>query len=655
MKISKPIKLILRDNKEKRNKKYSNITLFSRRENERKLSLSIRNNTKSNFSTFNKYKNSLPFISITNSSSNKKINNQTFSKKISYDNNTLYNTTHNSTERNLDNSISFFEEYEPKKKKKFNYNIKLLSKFEDEEINLRKKQNKTDLDIKNKTLNLRKGFIRNYINETRESKLLNYTINSKRERLRRLNENYDMIYLKEITDSLNNSSRLFNEQFVIKFGEYVKKLFIRKENEKEKKDELLKEILNLRTEISVIESKIQKQQMDKNNLLKWIYFQISVKEKKLNLPNYYKILLEGNDYSFINYFDFNNNLKRRESQMDELKKVFIRNIYFKKPETKKTIKRLNTKNPFQTFTLKDNNKNIPKKEIERIQNYRFNRVFYSPDDLIDMLKKYENINIQKINLYNELRIQIRELEKEKNEIELQKKEQLKNDNLLIQTKENILKRLQEKNKQLNKEKIQYFKIINKNESKKRKKILEIKSIHSKLKLEDSIQKLFKTCQLISLDKIINPDLFLNNRKLKSKEEELLEILTKIEIVICFLKNQFSIYKNINGEYYTTYKKIMLRVEKEHKINNSNQLKEQYLLKLKKLKEDLERKNTKIYFTQLRKTNNYLKYAKNKKGNQSNNEYIFKEIEFEDFMFDIQEEKKSKSNEQKKKKVKFIFK
>ena len=117
MKISKPIKLILRDNKEKRNKKYSNITLFSRRDNERKLSLSIRNNTKSNFSTFNKYKNSLPFISITNSSSNKKINNQTFSKKISYDNNTLYNTTHNSTERNLDNSISFFEEYEPKKKK----------------------------------------------------------------------------------------------------------------------------------------------------------------------------------------------------------------------------------------------------------------------------------------------------------------------------------------------------------------------------------------------------------------------------------------------------------------------------------------------------------------------------------------------------------
>ena len=134
----------------------------------------------------------------------------------------------------------------------------------------------------------------------------------------------------------------------------------------------------------------------------------------------------------------------------------------------------------------------------------------------------------------------------------------------------------------------------------------------------------------------------------------LEILTKIEIVICFLKNQFSIYKNINGEYYTTYKKIMLRVEKEHKINNSNQLKEQYLLKLKKLKEDLERKNTKIYFTQLRKTNNYLKYAKNKKGNQSNNEYIFKEIEFEDFMFDIQEEKKSKSNEQKKKESKIYF-
>ena len=650
MKISKPIKLLIRDNNEKRNKKYSNVSLFSRRENERELSKSNKNNTNSNFSKFNKYKNSLP--TITNSSSNKKINYQTFSKKISYDN-TFYNTTYNSTERNLDNSISFFDEYEPKQKKKFNFNIKLLSKFEDEQISLRKKQNKTDLDIKNQSLNLRKGLIQNYINKTRESKLLNYSINNKTERIIRLNENYDIIYLDEISDSLKNSSHLFNEQFIIKFGDYVKNLFIRKENEKEKKNELLKEILKLKTEISIIESKIQKQEMDKNNILKWIYFQISVKEKKLNLPNYYKVILEENDASYINYFE---NFKRRESHMDDNKKLIIRNIFFKKQDNnKKSIRRLNTKNPFQTCSLNSSYKNLPKKEMERIQNYRNNTVFSTPDDLIDMLKKYENINIQKINIYNELRISVRELEKEKNEIELQRNKELKNNNNIIQIKENILNRLKEKNKQLQKEKIQCIMRIKKNKSKKRKTIFEIKSIHLKPKLEDTIQKLFKTCQLISLDKIIDPEIFLNNRKLKTKEEELLEILTKIEIVICYLKNQFSIYKNINGDYYTTYKKILLRVDKEHKIKNSKQLKEQDLLKLKKLKEHIEEKNEKIYLREYRKTINYLKYAKNIKGNKSNNKYIIKEIEFEDLMFDIEEEKKSKSEEQKKKKVKFIFK
>ena len=605
MKISKPIKLLIRDNNEKRNKKYSNVSLFSRRENERELSKSNKNNTNSNFSKFNKYKNSLP--TITNSSSNKKINYQTFSKKISYDN-TFYNTTYNSTERNLDNSISFFDEYEPKQKKKFNFNIKLLSKFEDEQISLRKKQNKTDLDIKNQSLNLRKGLIQNYINKTRESKLLNYSINNKTERIIRLNENYDIIYLDEISDSLKNSSHLFNEQFIIKFGDYVKNLFIRKENEK---------------------------------------------EKKLNLPNYYKVILEENDASYINFFE---NFKRRESHMDDNKKLIIRNIFFKKQDNnKKSIRRLNTKNPFQTCSLNSSYKNLPKKEMERIQNYRNNTVFSTPDDLIDMLKKYENINIQKINIYNELRISVRELEKEKNEIELQRNKELKNNNNIIQIKENILNRLKEKNKQLQKEKIQCIMRIKKNKSKKRKTIFEIKSIHLKPKLEETIQKLFKTCQLISLDKIIDPEIFLNNRKLKTKEEELLEILTKIEIVICYLKNQFSIYKNINGDYYTTYKKILLRVDKEHKIKNSKQLKEQDLLKLKKLKEHIEEKNEKIYLREYRKTINYLKYAKNKKGNKSNNKYIIKEIEFEDLMFDIEEEKKSKSEEQKKKKVKFIFK
>ena len=69
------------------------------------------------------------------------------------------------------------------KKRKNLILIKLLSKFEDEQISLRKNQNKTDLDIINQSLNLRKGLIQNYINKTKESKLLNYSINNNTERI----------------------------------------------------------------------------------------------------------------------------------------------------------------------------------------------------------------------------------------------------------------------------------------------------------------------------------------------------------------------------------------------------------------------------------------------------------------------------------------
>ena len=55
---------------------------------------------------------------------------------------------------------------------------------------------------------------------------------------------------------------------------------------------LEEEILKLKTEISIIETKILKVEHEKNMIIRWIFFQISLKEKKLILPIYYKYIIE---------------------------------------------------------------------------------------------------------------------------------------------------------------------------------------------------------------------------------------------------------------------------------------------------------------------------------------------------------------------------
>ena len=134
--------------------------------------------------------------------------------------------------------------------------------------------------------------------------------------------------LDENIKSLNVTKKLFNEQFYNKFGDYVKRILIEREKEKEINNGLLKEILKLKGEIYQIETKIQKQEMDKNNIIRWLYFQISVKEKMINLPNYYKTLIEENDASYQNN-NLNNNQNNqtetiRESKLEEASKNYIR-------------------------------------------------------------------------------------------------------------------------------------------------------------------------------------------------------------------------------------------------------------------------------------------------------------------------------------------
>jgi hypothetical protein len=65
-----------------------------------------------------------------------------------------------------------------------------------------------------------------------------------------------------------------------------------KEKEKINSDSLLNQINNLKKDVKNLQNKIAKKEYEKAQILKWIYFLIKMKEKKLVLPAYYKKIIE---------------------------------------------------------------------------------------------------------------------------------------------------------------------------------------------------------------------------------------------------------------------------------------------------------------------------------------------------------------------------
>ena len=653
MKKLKPLKILVQEAKTIRHKKYSNETIFARREKEKeqeKEILSTKKNSTSTISNFFKYKNALPQITSSTLAQSQK-NNTKYSGSLNSD--TIYLTNINFSQTiNSDNTLLFKNINQSNSPDiKNNINIKILNNFEDIVNSQKPKDEKTQIDIKNNTMHTLKERYKEYINKTRNLQLLRYSMNIKKESVISLKEAYQnkLKSIDESIQSLNVTKKLFNEHFYNKFDFYVKNLFIRKENEKEINNELIKEIIKLKSEIYQIETKIQKQEMDKNNIIRWLYFQISVKEKIIELPSHYKILIEENDLSFQD-----KNPKQNESKINEenTKTFYRKNSQFKRLVSQKLSKKFRfSKIHISGVNYSNSIKNLSQNEIDRIKTYRIKPPFTTVDDFIETIKKYEDINIYKIKVYNELRDDLRYLKIEKKKFQKLQKDEEDIQNKEINEKIKELNGKIEKNNFLLKEKTYCLNLKNQSSfdlNIKNNRIKRFDFSHSKPRLKEHVQQLYSTCQLMDFDKIISPELFVI-KKIKTKEEEILDMLTRIEIVIVYIKNQFSLYNNINGIYYDTYKKVMSVIDKDHKIAKAKRQREKEMIKLKKKMGQIEEKSKKLYFLRFRKTNDYLKYAKNNENKKYyDDDNLYNEPIFEDFIYDIIE-KRSYSEEKKKKK------
>ena len=149
--------------------------------------------------------------------------------------------------------------------------------------------------------------------------------------------------VKEQINSMRKSQRLFDNNFKIKCQEYILSLY--KDIEKQKKKDIIltNKIYELKRDVLVLEKKVNKFSEDKKTYIKWILFQIQVKNKLLNNPNEYQEYLEN-----------------------------------------------------------QNKNNFP----QGLKKYMENIIFPSPQDLINRIEDYENRNIKNLELYHKINNEI---------------------------------------------------------------------------------------------------------------------------------------------------------------------------------------------------------------------------------------------------------
>ena len=547
--------------------------------------------------------NSKNYFNITNSFINGKTNSNFYMTDIPFK--TIY------TDKKIKSYKDFSSDDEKEEKEK--YNLKLLNIFEKNNSRNKIKQqlfSKTLIDFKVNKLNQKKESINDAINKTRDMILNKYTKGIKKERIIRLKEvkenNLDRV--ENIITSMKNTNKLFNDTFLQKFNDYVRELEIQRELAKTENINLMEEILKHKNEISQLESQIRKIEYEKNNIVRWIFFQILVKEKKIYLPSYYKSIIEETEENMKKILS---NPANFSCEDNELKRQYKRQLTKKKFERRSTRKSFASLEKILTSraTTITIYKNITIEEAKRVRDYKYHLCYNTPEEFFERIKQFEFDILKSIKIFDKINLQIRELKIEREDVIKEQEYELKIENEDIQEKENLLKtqkiRFEILDEEINnlKELLKTSQLKPKIKRNKTRRSIFDNSFHfTKKKISNlyvSICNIFHTCSQPPLNEIIESGILIV-RRINSKESEMIDMLLKIEMVIDYLLTKINVYKNNKDIYADLYKKIQSDIEKNKKIEKTRKQKEEESNKLNKLKERIQKRDNKIYFLPRRK-------------------------------------------------------
>ena len=487
------------------------------------------------------------------------------------------------------------------------------------------------INNKIKLINLKRNNLNECMKETRELQYNEYTSKMIKEHYKRFKENRinKLDYYNDLYNTMENNKKLLNINFIEKLGDYIKYINSQRDLEKGKNALLINDIINIKNEIKQLNNKIGKKIIFKKNILRWIYFQIQLKEKKLILPSYYRTILEKDEISKnINSSSLekedNKNIKKEQRKYYSIEIRRSNKFLTKKKLKKWQENEFNSENGLffnQELDL-DNPLNI--KEFIRIKNYKKTPIYETVEEFNEIFAFYDNKNIAKMKYFYNLRMDIYYLNLELINIkEKIRQNEIYNDNS-IKTKQKELNEIddsvkfninlkQKLNKSTNKEII----ISNKlNKASLYNMKLNQNQDDDNISLLNKVNILFDTCKLLGL----KTDFELNTEKKDKKKSivnnnfsDILSKLKYITFIIDYLLAKFKIYNSSDNGQKELLNKLKNEIEKNHKIKNAAEQRLQFQKKAIKLRKKLEQRNDKISFLPYRKVDffNNKKESKNK--------------------------------------------
>ena len=526
-----------------------------------------------------------------------------------------------------DNNIRVLKYFQGKAKSNKNKNNLFMTSYKSKSLIInntdREKYYTNLIDLKTKNFKPKKDTINEYMDKIKIYNIFNNEIKTNEN----INNNYiensknDLDYCDDLFRNLTKTKTLLNKKFSGAVEAYLRFIFMKTDEEKKKEYYLVKKILALREEVNKLNLVLKKKESEKNKILKWIYFQIKVREKILLIPSYYKEIIE--------------NVKRREIQKENRPMKFSRmsvKVSSSKRNKNFSVSGLTLRKSFKVkralnSSKKDVNsykglksnadkeKIVSEEEIEKIKNYLKHPVFNNVDDLIDNLKVFENKILLKNKEYESLKEQI-----------------FKDKSYLRKNQKNIIKYqisyenlIKEKENQVDKLKIiTNAKIIEKNQMQNLtddKLLFSIfKDTNKKMKFETyplfvKINSLYEKCSQIPLDLEYN---FGHETKNSNSHPILLEMLFKLKyatIVADKILIEFKYYKENDAHKSALIKVFKIEIDKENKfiknLEQQNKEKKKFIKLLNKIKE----KNEKILFIPYRKSDKYRKVSQKRKINK----------------------------------------
>ena len=261
--------------------------------------------------------------------------------------------------------------------------------------------------------------------------------------------------------------------------------------------------------------------------------------------------------------------------------------------------------------------------MNKIRSYRIGLIYQTPEAFMDAMNNLYNVNIKYMNKYDELKIELFELNKEKNiyKNEIEKNIEYENKKILLKEKEleDVLKK--------------YDLLKNKKISIKKQFESNYKNNITSKKLINLIIQIYQTLDQLNLE-----DNLKDNKKICCDEELVLNYLEAIELKVVYILSLFkNVYSNIY--YLVSYKMIKAKIDFKHKCEYSKKLKNDYIKKILMLRKVVEERNNKLIFKPRKKVDYHSIYIMKKKDKKDNKKDKITD-NFEDFMYDINDYNKN---------------